>query len=387
MYVVNNSLRALLVALIPLGVVHAVLLAMVLLAVKAAHPAEIPGSDQIVVFYATRLVSDGGLLFAGHCMLRQRAIFSRLAYALMGGVMAAVSYAIAIRNSLALSSPGTDAVLALGLLPTFAGMIAGFLYGQFAGLAPAASFPKHSYEGLVTSLAFDGPTRVRTSVAAVAIAALAPTVLTTILSVTALSLLPGILTSGPGPVIAAAIPAQLFLTIMVATVLPSAIFVLCLHHIARALRRQRALDYALAGAVMAMIGALLLAPVSPFVSVTDMLGPAAAYGAIMGALYRRFARLEPLPLPEAVIATDPNALVGADHPAPAAASRHPEQLSNIFWGIAMKGLAALGAAALIAAAGALWFMSKPTIVAVQVQPLQPNAALPVFKRVPTDLDR
>jgi len=325
MYVVNNSLRALLVALIPLGAVHAVLLAMVLLAVKATQPAEIPAPDQILVFYVTRLVSDGALLFAGHCMLRQRAISSRIAYALMGGAMAAVSYAIAIRNSLELSPPGTSAVLTLGLLPTFAGMIAGFLYGQFAGLAPAARFPKLSYEGLATSLAFDGPTRVRTSVAAVAIAALVPTVLTTILSVTALSLLPGFLTSGPGPVIAAAIPAQLFLTIMVATVLPSAIFALCLHHIARALRRQRALDYALTGGVLAMGCALLLAPVSPFTSVTYMLGPTAAYGAIMGALYRRFAGLEPLPLPEAVLANDPSALVGADHPA---RQQHRVILSN-----------------------------------------------------------
>jgi hypothetical protein len=35
----------------------------------------------------------------------------------------------------------------------------------------------------------------------------------------------------------------------------------------------------------------------------------------MGALYRRFAGLEPEPLRETVIATDPDALVGADHPA------------------------------------------------------------------------
>ena len=34
----------------------------------------------------------------------------------------------------------------------------------------------------------------------------------------------------------------------------------------------------------------------------------------MGVLYRRFAGIEPVPLPEAVIAADPNALVGADHP-------------------------------------------------------------------------
>jgi len=325
MYVVNNSLRALLVALIPLGAVHAVLLAMVLLAIKATPPAELPSPDEVLVFYLTRLVSDGGLLFAGHCMLRQRAIPGRIAYALMGGAMAAVSYAIAIRNSLVLSPPGTGGVLTLGLLPTFAGMIAGFLYGQFAGVAPAARFPKLSYEGLATSLAFDGPTHVRTSVGAVAIAALVPTALTTILSVMALSLLPGFLTAGPGPVIAAALPAQLFLTIMVATVLPSAIFVLCLHHIARVLRRKRARDYALTGGVLAMICALLLAPVSPFTSVAYMLGPAATYGAIMGALYRRFAGLEPLPLPEPVLANDLNALVGTDHPA---RQQHRVILSN-----------------------------------------------------------
>jgi len=314
MYVVNNSCRALLVALIPVAVVHAVLLTMVMLGIKGTEPAEFPAPDRILIFYAIRLASDAGLVFAGHLMLRQRAISSRIAYGLMGGAMAAASYAIAIRNSLELFPPGAGTVLTLGLLPTIAGMIAGFLYSQFAGLAPAARFPKLSYEGLATSLAFDGPTRVRTSVAAIAIAALMPAVLTTILSVTALSSLPGFLASGPGPVIAAAIPAQLFLTSMVATVLPSAIFVLCLHHIARVLRCQRALGYAVIGAVMAMFCVILLAPVSPFASVTYVLGPAAVYGAIMGALYRRFAGLEPLPLPEAVIAIDPNALVGADHP-------------------------------------------------------------------------
>uniref|UniRef100_UPI001954EEF6 hypothetical protein n=1 Tax=Klebsiella aerogenes TaxID=548 RepID=UPI001954EEF6 len=37
-------------------------------------------------------------------------------------------------------------------------------------------------------------------------------------------------------------------------------------------------------------------------------------GALMGATYRKFAGIEPLPLPEAVLATDENTLVGADHP-------------------------------------------------------------------------
>ena len=168
MYVVNNSSRALLVALIPLAVVHAVLTAMALLGAQAVQPAGVPSPDQVLVLYVTRLAIDGALLFAGHLMLRRRAISSRFAYALMGGAMAAAGYAIAIRNSFQLVSSGDGSLLTMGLLPAIAGMIAGFLYGQFAGLAPAEHFPKFSYEGRVTSLAFDGPTRVRTSVAAIA---------------------------------------------------------------------------------------------------------------------------------------------------------------------------------------------------------------------------
>jgi hypothetical protein len=41
---------------------------------------------------------------------------------------------------------------------------------------------------------------------------------------------------------------------------------------------------------------------------------AAIVGALMGAVYRRFAGIEPLPLPEAVLAEDPRTLVPADHP-------------------------------------------------------------------------
>jgi hypothetical protein len=315
MYVVNSSLRALLVALIPLALAHAVLVAMATLGAQATQPGEVLAPDQVLLYYVTRLATDGALLFVGHLMLRQRLISSRIAYALMGGAMAAVGYAIAIRNSLQLLPPGSGTVLTIGLLPTIAGMISGFLYGQFAGLVPAAVFPKFSDEALETSVGFDGPTRVRTSVAAVAIAAMIPAVLTTILSFTVLSLLPGFLTSGPGPVMIAAIPAQLFLTLLVVTTIPSAIFVLCLHHIARALHRPRAIEYAGIGSLMALICAYLLSPFTPFASISFLLIPAIFYGAMMGALYRRFAGLEPVPLPEAVIATDANALVGVDHPA------------------------------------------------------------------------
>jgi hypothetical protein len=286
---------------------------MAALGAKATEPTEVLAPDQVLLLYVARLATDGALLFAGHWLLRQSAISSRMAYALMGGVMAAVGYAFAIRNSLPLSPSGSGTMLTIGLLPTIGGMFAGFLYGQFAGLAPAVLSSKTSDEGPATSRVFDGPTRVRTSVAAIAIAAMMPAVLTAILSVTALAFLPGFLTSGPGPVIAAAIPAQLFLTILVATIVPSAIFVLCLHHIVRGLGRHRALEYAGAGSLMAAILVLLLSAFTPFSSI-GLLVPAAIYGGIMGGLYRRFAGLEPVPLPEAVIATDANALVGADHP-------------------------------------------------------------------------
>jgi hypothetical protein len=48
----------------------------------------------------------------------------------------------------------------------------------------------------------------------------------------------------------------------------------------------------------------------------------------------------------------------------------------------MKGLAALGTAACIAAAGLLWFMTKPVLVTAEVRPLQPSAAMPTFRRLP-----
>ncbi len=47
----------------------------------------------------------------------------------------------------------------------------------------------------------------------------------------------------------------------------------------------------------------------------------------------------------------------------------------------MKGLAAIGAAAFIAMAGALWFMTRPTLVMTEVRPLPANPDLPTFRRV------
>src|SRR6476619_5136496 len=143
MYVVKNSERALLVALIPLAVVHAVLLAMALLGAYALpSQATMPPPDKILIHYAGRLALDGALIFAGHLALRQFNIFSRTAYALMGGAMAATSYLLAMRNGLLMFAPLAGSEITAGLLPTEAGALAGFLYGQFAGLMAVAVAPQ-----------------------------------------------------------------------------------------------------------------------------------------------------------------------------------------------------------------------------------------------------
>jgi hypothetical protein len=317
MYAVKNSFRALIVAVIPLGVIHAVLFAMLLLRTQTKPSLlALPSPDRVFALYVVELAIDAALLFAGHMVLRERAVSGRLAYALMGGAMAASSYAIVLHNGLVLAPPDAGSEVTAGLLPTFAGMIAGFLYCQFAGLAPAREWPRFSAEGLITSYTFDGPLRVRTSVAATVLAAAIPACLTALVSFAFFWIFapPWLMPSGGGLIFLAAIPAQVFLTMLIVTVVPSGIFVVCVHHIARALHRSRGLDYALVGAAMGCLCGVVVAPFTALTApVPFLLVPALLYGAIMGELYRRFAGLEPEPLPEPVIVTDVDTLVSADH--------------------------------------------------------------------------
>jgi len=326
MYVVKNSSRALFAALIPLAVVHAALLAMALLTTKVEPPlALLPPPDKLLFAYAGRLALDAVLLFAGHTVLRQFNICSRVAYALIGGVMAATSYALAMRNGLMLFEPPPGSEVTAGLLPAAAGMLGGFLYGQFAGLeaaaaAPAAAAGRETAPAATAATAtetaaapprvFDGPVRVRSSVGAIAIAATVPAAISAILAFMLLALFGP---AGPDSIITAALPAQVFLTVLIATTVPSAILVLAVHHIARAFRRSRGGDYAVIGSVVAGGCFALVTPLLGGMMIV-LLPAALINGAIMGALYRRFAGIEPMPLPEIVIATDAQALVGADHP-------------------------------------------------------------------------
>jgi hypothetical protein len=314
MYVVRNSSRALFAALIPLAVVHAVLLTMAVLTTQVV-PAQavLPPPDKLLFLYAGRLALDGVLLFAGHSVLRQFNICGRIAYALIGGVMAATSYLLAVRNGLLLFPPPSGSEITAGLLPTAAGMLAGFLYGQFAGLEAVAAAPRPAATATeaaaVPPRVFDGPVRVRSSVGAIAIAVTVPAAISAALAFMVLALFG---TAGPDSIITAALPAQVFLTVLIATTVPSAILVLAIHHIARALRRSRGGEYAAIGSLVAAGCVVLLMPA--FGVMPLLLATAVVNGAIMGALYRRFAGIEPVPLPDVVIATDTQALVSADHP-------------------------------------------------------------------------
>lgn len=325
MYVVKNSSRALFAALIPLAVVHAALLAMALLTTKVEPPlALLPAPDKLLFFYAGRLALDAVLLFAGHTVLRQFNICSRVAYALIGGVMAATSYALAMRNGLMLFEPPPGSEITAGLLPMAAGMLGGFLYGQFAGLeaaAAAAATTAASETSAAPPRVFEGPVRVRSSVGAIAIAATVPAAIAAVLAFMLLGLLGP---SGADSILTAALPAQVFLTVLIATTVPSAILVIAVHHIARALRRSRGGDYAVIGSVVSAGCFALATPVLGEMMIV-VLPAALVNGAIMGALYRRFAGIEPMPLPEIVIATDAQALVGADHPS---RRQHGVLLSN-----------------------------------------------------------
>lgn len=51
----------------------------------------------------------------------------------------------------------------------------------------------------------------------------------------------------------------------------------------------------------------------------------------------------------------------------------------------MKGLTGIAVAGLIAAAGWMWFQTSPTVATVDQRPLQPNANLPTFGQVESNL--
>jgi hypothetical protein len=329
MPVIRNSPRAFVIALIPLVLTHAALMANGV-AGSTAGGGELPAPDRAFMVFAMRFGIDVMLLWIGHMILRPLGLPARGSYAIMGGVAVALGFALAHFAEIRLSSPTPGAVVTSAILPVIAGMLTGFLYAQLARresrAAKAAVDPKAfrptEHATLSSSMpvfaVYSGPIQVRTSIGATAITAAIPAFIVSMLTLgVIMPFLAGETAAAPHPgphsayAALLALPAQVMFVTLVTMFVPSVFVVGATHGLARSLGRTRAIEYAGIGAAVGALGSLLLAALVP-VPLLIVLGT--LIGAVMGLIYRRFAGIEPLPLPEDVLADDPAALVGADHP-------------------------------------------------------------------------
>jgi len=316
MLVVRTSARALWLALLPAAIVQAVLLVLSARFWFDEAPLGLAGADGVITLYAMQIAMFGGLLFAGHLALRHLAIYSRSAYGTIGAVAAVAAYVTAARYGILSNTPIPGTWISSAILPTLAGALSGFLYGQFAGIETLAAAPDSDEAEAAPPAGalrgrFEGPVRVRSSLGAMALAIFLPALLVGTL---AFSLLQFGLTDTPRALLLG-LAAQAFMTSMFVTAMPALLLILIVHHTARALGLMAGAHYAAIGAAYAALFALFAGPFTAFTSVTFLIIPSVVAGALMGALYRRFAGLEPMPLPDPVIVTDVETLVPADDPA------------------------------------------------------------------------
>lgn len=317
MSVVRNSSRAFIAALLIIFAFHGVMTSLGV-ATFTAYQMPLPSPDQAFQVFARRVLIDGSILFAGHRLLRSFGIATRLAYGLMGGAAMIVGYAFALSNGLMMWPPLPGAQVTAAILPALIGIIAGSIYAQLAGLEFIAQPSTKSAPAMTARSAtiFNGPVRVRSSLSATMIAAIVPAAVFAVLVIPLFSLtmdFSGSFTriNWSEVVMKVAVPSYLTLTVLLVTAIPAAIIIQVTHAIARSLNRMRGVDYAVIGA---SIGCAVALAAAGFLSPVLTIPASAITGALMGGIYRRFAGLEPLPLPESVLATDPAHLVPTDHP-------------------------------------------------------------------------
>jgi hypothetical protein len=321
MPVIKTSTRAFIAAFAVLAVFHGIASVMQL-AVVQSQTGSLPTPDQALLMFGRRLLVDCVMLGAGHWALRHYRLATRVAYGAMGGVAAGLGYAVALSQNLMIIAPPEGTQLTAAIVPILIGIIAGTLYLQVAGremlplpagrTPPAVAAPETATAAAAPTSLFDGPVRVRFSAVAVLIASVLPVailfVFSTLFMIDAGGAHPNwLLRSAATGGSASYVPVLALLS----TLLPSAIVVVATHAIVRAMGSVRTLDYVLVGAGAGfVVGCMLVGFVKPLL----LLPYALVCGGLMGAAYRRYAGLEPLPLPEAVLANDVNALVPADHP-------------------------------------------------------------------------
>ncbi|MBN9060978.1 MAG: hypothetical protein BGP06_17045 [Rhizobiales bacterium 65-9] len=104
---------------------------------------------------------------------------------------------------------------------------------------------------------------------------------------------------------------QFLIMLVVITQLPAALLVKMGHLALRASDRTSMSDYMLTGFAIGVATAIV-SYIFPIIGAFGIYAPVA--GPVAMGLYRRFAGLEPKPLPEAIIVNRPETLVPADHP-------------------------------------------------------------------------
>lgn len=325
---VRNSTRAFIGALLVIAVYHA-MMTVLGIARYADSPALLPSPDSAFKMFALRTGLDGALLYTGHWLLRSQGIASRLGYGLMGGSATGVGYAYALANHLIPLAPAEGTYITAAILPVVVGVIAASIYAQLAGRelpalanAPAEAPAAPSSDSIAPPPAtaipeqFIGPVRVRTSLSATLVASAVPAAVFLIFTLPLFIIPVGLSAihsqhSWADDSVVMAWPVWFFFLLLLTTAIPTAIAVNVAHAIARGLKRNGIVAYAVIGAVIGCAVVLLaIAYLTPLLVV-----PAGAVsGALSAAIYRRFAGLEPLPLPEPVLARDPAHLVGSDHP-------------------------------------------------------------------------
>lgn len=320
MPVVRTSFRAFIAALLVLVAFHGVMSALAL-GVYLADKIEPPSPDRALQMFVARVALDAAFLAAGHWLLRSYGLATRTAYALMGGAATALGYWVALSNELDMTPPVAGTRLTASVLPILVGVIAATLYAQFAGRELVRAKPGTAVDDASSAprppVSFDGPVQVRTSIIATLIASAVPAATIALIIAPFAGMLmqkfePGTFQNmlWADQISRMLLPAYFFMFTLFATAIPSAIIIGIVHAIGRATRCTSGFAYAAIGAgvvTVALVALLTLLPVMFFL-------PFVLVGAVMGAIYRRFAGLEPLALPEAVLANDPATLVGADDP-------------------------------------------------------------------------
>jgi hypothetical protein len=320
MPVIRNSARAFIAVLIVLACFHGVM-SVLGLGVFIANKMEPPSPDRAFQIFFLRVALDAALLAGGHWLMRSNGLGARMMYGAMGGVAAAFGYIFALSLGLNIMPTLEGTQLTASVLPILVGMISATLYAQFAGREMIAAPNGSTGTPAIAAAApatFDGPVQVRTSMAATAIASVVPAAMVALVTIPFVTFFLTQWDTGGShnPVWANQIsrmtlPAYFFMLTLFATAIPAAIIVGVTHALARAVRRTGGVDYTVIGAVVGATAAALSLMYLPAI----FFPAGIVLGAMMGAIYRRFAGLEPLALPEAVMATDPATLVGEHDPA------------------------------------------------------------------------